>query len=175
MMRRRYGEWILGMFAAGVILGTAAVNLGGEDFREQAGGMAEALFAGAQASRGAFWELLRMTALCRAGETALLWAAGFLGAGRMLCCLLAGCAGACGGAVLSVFTWEFGAAGPAFYLATLFPHFLFYLPLWLFLVGSAGHRGRIPGRYLAAGFLLLGAGIFCETAVNPGILLFFSR
>ena len=90
MMRRRYGEWILGMFAAGVILGTAAVNLGGEDFREQAGGMAEALFAGAQASRGAFWELLRMTALCRAGETALLWAAGFLGAGRMLCCLLAG-------------------------------------------------------------------------------------
>ena len=112
MMRRRYGEWILGMFAAGVILGTAAVNLGGEDFREQAGGMAEALFAGAQASRGAFWELLRMTALCRVGETALLWAAGFLGAGRMLCCLLAGCAGACGGAVLSVFTWEFGAAGP---------------------------------------------------------------
>ena len=96
MMRRRYGEWILGMFAAGVILGTAAVNLGGEDFREQAGGMAEALFAGAQASRGVFWELLWMTALCRAGETALLWAAGFLGAGRMLCCLLAGCAGACG-------------------------------------------------------------------------------
>ena len=45
----------------------------------------------------------------------------------------------------------------------------------LFLAGSAGHRGRIPGRYLAAGFLLLGAGIFCETAVNPGILLFFSR
>ena len=104
-----------------------------------------------------------------------MWAAGFLGAGRMLCCLLAGCAGACGGAVLSVFTWEFGAAGPAFYLATLFPHFLFYLPVWLFLAGSAGHRGRIPGRYLAAGFLLLGAGIFCETAVNPGILLFFSR
>ena len=60
MMRRRYGEWILGMFAAGVILGTAAVNLGGEDFREQAGGMAGALFAGAQASRGAGWELLRM-------------------------------------------------------------------------------------------------------------------
>ena len=71
MMRRRYGEWILGMFAAGVILGTAAVNLGGEDFREQAGGMAEALFAGAQASRGAFWELLRMTAPCRAGDAVL--------------------------------------------------------------------------------------------------------
>ena len=76
MIRKHYGEWLLGAFAAGIVLGTAAVNLGGEDFREQAGGMAEALFAGAQASRGAFWELLRMTALCRAGETALLWAAG---------------------------------------------------------------------------------------------------
>ena len=85
MIRKHYGEWLLGAFAAGIVLGTAAVNLAGNGFRERAGEF-EAFLAGSLAAGGGQgWELLKAVAGQRLGETALLWALGRTAAARICC------------------------------------------------------------------------------------------
>lgn len=169
MMRRHYGDWLLACLMLGTVLGTAAVNLAGSGFLGQ-GGMAGILLTGSVLAGGRrSWELIRAAAVQRLGETALLWGMGRLPAGRLWCCCAALYAGCSAAAVLSMFTWEKGVMGLPLYLGSVMPQALFYIPLWLFLAGSAESRMKIPVRYILAGAALLAAGIFCEGAVNPWI------
>ena len=169
MIRKHYGEWLLGAFAAGIVLGTAAVNLAGNGFRERAGEF-EAFLAGSLAAGGGQgWELLKAVAVQRLGETALLWALGRTAAARICCCGLAAYLGISVSAVLAVFTLENGMMGLPLYLASVLPQGLCYIPVWLFLAGSAGSHGRMPVRYVLAGAAILGAGICCECFVSPWI------
>ena len=149
MIRKHYGEWLLGAFAAGIVLGTAAVNLAGNGFRERAGEF-EAFLAGSLAAGGGQgWELLKAVAVQRCGLAAYL--------------------GISVSAVLAVFTLENGMMGLPLYLASVLLQGLCYIPVWLFLAGSAGSHGRMPVRYVLAGAAILGAGICCESFVSPWI------
>lgn len=164
MIRKHYGDWILAAFGLGIVLGTAAVNLAGSGFREQAGMLLTgSLTAGGERRL----ELLRAAAFQRLGETAVLWGVGLMAAARLACCVLAVYGGFSVSVILSMFTWEKGVMGLPFYLASVLPQAVFYIPVWLFLAGSAGRRGRIPVKYVLSGLAFLAVGIFCEAMVCP--------
>lgn len=167
MKKGNYGDWLLAALAAGAILGTAAVNLAGDQLREQAGDLA-GLLAGTGGPFGkGTWELLRAAAFQRAGETAVLWAAGRTASARLLCCLLAAYMGISISVILGVFTWENGLLGLPYYLVTVLPQSLFYIPLWTALAETAGRPFSLRLRGICAGAVLLAAGVFCEGTVGP--------
>ncbi len=165
MKREHYGDWLLAALALGAVLGTAAVNLAGEQLREQAGNLSALLTAGGRGDDA--WRLLRMTAFQRTGETLLLWAVGRTEAARFLCCLLAAYMGISISVVLGVLTWENGLMGLPLYLASVLPQSLFYLPLWAALAEAAGRPVSLRLRGLGLAAVLLALGILCEGAAGP--------
>lgn len=167
MKRGNYGDWLLAALAAGVVLGTAAVNLAGDQLREQAGNLAGLLAGTGRIPGKEIWEFLEAVAFQRAGETTVLWAAGRTAAGRPLCCLLAGYLGLSVSVILAIFTWENGLMGLPYYLASVLPQSLFYIPLWTALAETAGRPFSLRLRGLCAGAVLLAAGICCEGIAGP--------
>lgn len=172
MKRISYWDWLLLCFAAGIMCGTLVINLWkpagfaglGSLFLELAG----------KNGSGDRSELLFLVARQRIGSTAVMLLLSLTAWSGAWFYFLAFYAGLADSVILSVITSQKGLLGLPYYLATLFPHYLFYLVIWMILAAWAaknGHRVR-AGAILGIGVLLM-AGIIAEVVLNPVILGLF--
>lgn len=171
-----YQDRLLIFFVAGILGGTIIANLLSGDIKQQIGYF-DTLFLSEQAltmeeKKQMWYYVLRQRSLEMLGAWLLsltvFSAAGFYS--------LAALVGGSIGVVLSVITVQKGLMGLIFYLGTILPHGLFYIPIWLILASWAGedkHPVRIPAILLLTVLLVMGtAG---EAWLSPIIVSLFTK
>ena len=171
-----YQDRLLMFFLAGVLGGTILANLLGGELKQQVGYF-DTLFLAEQgldlAGKQQLWlYVLRQRGMEFLGGW-LLSVTVFSIPGFYLLSLLAGGSIA---VVLSVITVQKGMMGLVFYLATVMPHALCYIPVALILAAWAGeehHQLRPLGLLLLA--LLLLVGTASEAWLSPVLVHFFTN
>lgn len=155
-------------FFSGLLAGTAAANLLYPFMSGEAGYYLELLdgsFRLREEERlSLFWQILRQ----RLSEAGIAWLMGMTAYAVPFFCLASAALGLSAGLLLSVITVQKGILGLPFFLMTLFPQILCYLPLWglLFLwVMNKQRRLSIPALFILA--LLAALGSACEAWLNP--------
>lgn len=171
-----YKDRLMICFVAGILGGTIVANLLSGELKQQIGYF-DTLFLSEQsltmAEKKQMWfYVLRQRSLEMLGAWLLsltvFSAVGFYG--------LAAVTGGGIGVVLSVITMQKGLMGLVFYLGTIFPHGMCYIPIGLILASWAGeerHQIRVPATLLLA--LLLVVGTVAEAWLSPMIVLFFTK
>lgn len=166
-----YQDLLLLFFIAGVLGGTITANLLSEELKRQIGYF-DTLFLSEQAlsmtQKQQMWLfVLRQRCMELLGAWLLsltvFSAVGFCGAAALV--------GGSVGVVLSVITVQKGLWGLLFYLGTILPQALFYIPIGLILASWAGeekHPIRIPAILLLS--LLLVVGTAAEAFVSPAVV-----
>lgn len=171
-----YQDLLLLFFIAGVLGGTITANLLSEELKRQIGYF-DTLFLSEQAlsmtQKQQMWLfVLRQRCMELLGAWLLsltvFSAVGFCGAAALV--------GGSVGVVLSVITVQKGLWGLLFYLGTILPQALFYVPIGLILASWAGeekHPIRIPAILLLS--LLLVVGTAAEAFVSPAVVLILTN
>lgn len=166
-----YADWLFLCFLIGIVAGTAAANVLYPQMKEQAvyfTGLLEKnmYFTGAE-QRELFWWILRQ----RSVELLFMWLVSLTVFAVPCYYMMTAGFGFSAGVILTVFTCQKGVLGILWYLASLFPHFLIYIPVWCVLARWAGERSKKP-RVLALGalFLLILTGALMESIINPLLL-----
>ncbi|MBS5063273.1 MAG: stage II sporulation protein M [Hungatella hathewayi] len=171
-----YQDRLLICFLAGVLGGTIIANLLGGEMKQQIGYF-DTLFL---AEQGLNWEGKRQMWLYVLRQRGLEFLGGWLLSvtvfsipGFYVLSLMAGGSIA---VVLSVITVQKGVMGLVFYLASVMPHALCYIPIALILASWAGeehHLLRPLGLSLLV--LLLVVGTASEAWLSPVLLHFFTN
>lgn len=171
-----YQNRLLLFFIAGILGGTITANLLSEELKQQIGYF-DTLFLSEQALNMAQKQQMWLFVLRqRCMELLGAWllsltvfsAVGFCGAAALV--------GGSVGVVLSVITAQKGLLGLVFYLGTILPQALFYIPIGLILASWAGeekHPIRIPAILLLS--LLLVVGTAAEAWLSPIVVSFITK
>ena len=167
----RYQDILLICFCAGVLLGTGAVNGFHQELTGQLGYF-ETISRSGQLSGGDKWlELMTLVSRQRFFEVGFAWLLGLTVFSVPCFYGLSLYAGINAGVVLSIVTMQKGLFGIFYYLLSLSPHFMIYIPVWCILAYWAGERnGKIRLPSLCALLLLTFIGIILESYVNPALL-----
>lgn len=171
-----YQDRLLFCFLAGILGGTVIANLLGGELKQQIGYF-DTLFLAEQAldmegKRQMWFYVLRQRGLEFLGGW-LLSVTVFSIPGFYVLSMMAGGSIA---VVLSVITVQKGLMGLIFYLATVMPHALCYVPVALILASWAGeehHQLRPVGLVMLA--LLLVVGTASEAWLSPVFVNFFTN
>lgn len=169
-----YQDRLLFCFIAGILAGTAAANLLGGELKQQIGYFDTLFLSGQGMDFGRQKEMWLYVLRQRGLELTGAWLLSLTVFSSAGFCLLAGLAGGSIAVALSVITVQKGLSGLLFYMATVLPQALFYVPAGLILASWAGeeqHRIRIPALVLLVVLLL--AGSVSETWVSPRLIGFF--
>lgn len=165
------GNRFLFCFFAGLLAGTAAANLLYPSFHEQAGYYLNLLShppgLGKQEQMALFWAICRQRVI----EVVIAWLIGLTVYSIPCFCLICGGFGLSVGVVISLMTGQKGIMGLPFFVASVMPQVLFYVPVWcLLLLWGLKRNGRL--RFLALFLLLIfvAAGSACEVWLNPWFL-----
>ncbi len=170
MMKRlklTYSMVLLCCLFCGTAAGTILANCLGGQLGELAvyGQMVPGYSALTAGQRRSLWGYTARQRLSELGLAALvgmtpLSAAGFA--------VFAFAAGAACGLLVSVLTLERGLLGLPAFLLGVFPQWLCYLPVWVFMaVRAGGGLDRLRMRIWILLTVLAGAGIFLEAYINP--------
>lgn len=167
-IRLKYEDRLVLFFLAGVAFGTAAINMMSVPAREEAGYAGRLFAAASQLEYGYGKGYLIAVSRQRILEAAILWFTSITVFSETGFHLAAFYGGFSSSAVLSVMVCQKGIFGPFFYLAAIFPQYLFYIPAWL-LAAAAGerYRNRFQVKMALVSLLLLGIGIGAEVFLNP--------
>lgn len=167
-IRLKKEEAIVFCFFAGLLGGTAAANLLYPSMSREAGYYLELLdgsFRLREEERlSLFWQILRQ----RLSQVGIAWLMGMTAYAFPIFCLASAALGLSAGLLLSVITVQKGIFGLPFFLMTLFPQILCYLPLGAILllwVTDKQRRLSIPALFILA--LLAALGSACEAWLNP--------
>lgn len=164
----RYEDRLLIGFLLGVICGTAAANLMYQQIQDQAGYFAELMDLNLNLTVGEQKELFLYVCRQRVIQTLFAWLVGLTVFSVPCFCVLAAGCGMSVGVVLAITTCQRGLAGLLWYLMTLFPHYLIYVPVWCVLASWAGNKtGKIRLLPLCALLLLVLIGAGMEAFLNP--------
>lgn len=175
LKRINYWDWLLIWFIVGTGCGTLLINI----WKPQFAGtpqMLGSLFLDMTAGPGSpdKANLVLYVARQRLGRVVLIILMSVTSWSVPWFYFLSFYGGLSGSIILSMITCQKGLMGLPCYLATLLPHYLFYLLIWFILAGWASkqkHQVRISAVFGIA--LLLMMGICMETMVNPVIMGFF--
>lgn len=163
-----YWDCLVLCLFAGLIAGSMAANLSGEELRNKTGYISNMLWNGVVLDIPGRRELMAAVAKQRVLEAVFGWLVGMTVLAVPCFFLGAFYAGVSAGMILSIFTGQGGIWGLPCYLVSIFPQFMFYLPLWYILAKWAGedHRKRKASLCLLA-LLFLILGILSEGCINP--------
>lgn len=175
-IRIPYQERLLFCFLGGVIVGTVIANLLSSELRSQVGYFDALFLSGGvlnAAERKRLWIYVLRQRLLEVTGAWLVSLTTFASAGFQ--CLIA-LAGAGVGITVSVITLQKGMLGLPFYLATILPQWLFYIPVWLVLARWAGEDSRfIRWKAMVVLLALILLGTMSEVAINPFLTGIFRK
>lgn len=163
-IRISYGDGLLISFLIGVAAGTILIQMTSSELK--AGLSAFPFSAGGTNPEEAAGEMsLFLHLLKRRSFAALLgWLVGMTPYGAVCFLCLFAYAGLTMGVTVSVFTWQKGLTGIAYFLLSILPHSLFYGVVWLSLAVFAGKNSRTPKLILILclfGICMIGAAMEC--------------
>lgn len=165
------GSRFLLCFFVGILAGTAAANLLHASLSEQAGYYLNLLSHHEELNRTQQLALFGDICRQRVIEVMIAWLIGLTVYAVPCFCVLSAGFGLSVGVVLSVMTGQKGIMGLPFFLASVMPQALFYVPVWcLLLLWGIRRNGRlrIPALLLVLAFVA--AGSACEVWLNPYFL-----
>ncbi len=166
-----YSMVLLCCLFCGAAAGTVLTNCLGRELIGQLGYISIELKNGLSMSqRRALWGFVARQRLAEFGLAAL---AGMTPFAAGCFAFLSFTAGVCCGLAVSVITLEKGVMGLPYYLLSLFPQGVLYLPVWAFMAVRA-EKGLDRLRLRTWIFLtvLAGAGTLLEAYINPLFLRF---
>lgn len=170
-LKINYQDRLLVCFLIGLIAGTVLVNLLSQEVRSQAGYFGSYFTAGFKNGSQAKKELLWVVCRQRIFETGIAWLVGLTVFAVPCFYGMAAYYGLSAGMILSLTTCQKGLMGLPCYLATLLPHFLIYIPVWIILAVWAGDRtSKIRILPMIGLILLTSLGAFLEAYINPYFL-----
>lgn len=175
LFRRRYqihfADRFLICFFIGLLAGTVAANLFYPSLSDQASYYLSLLEHNPVTGREAQIRLFGQIFKQRVIEVLAAWLIG-LTAYAVLCFCLVSCGfGLSVGVVLSLMTGQKGLLGLPFFIASVMPQALFYVPAWCLLILWGLRRGeRLRIFALVLLFLFVAAGCACEVWLNPLVM-----
>lgn len=172
-MKRKlsYVNVILLLFLGGVIAGTILANCLNRELMEQSGYFGTLFSTQVTLNRGQQRELLFYVFRQRILEIAAAWLISMTMYSAFLFAGLSFAFGGMTGIVISMITYQKGVWGLFYYLATIFPQMICYLPVWIILMIWAGQSEKnYRWRSLAKIIVLVLLGIFLEACINPYII-----
>lgn len=166
--------WIC--FVAGVAGGTMIANLLSGELQSQIGYFDLLYLESRQLGAGERQRMWLYVVRQRMFEVAGAWLLGLTVCSAGVYYLLAVLAGGSMAVALSVLTMQKGITALLWYLASVFPHAVCYVPVYLVLAAWAGEKPGKP-RLGAAGILglLTMAGTVLEVYINPLLMEFFQK
>lgn len=166
-----YGDCLVICFAFGALAGTAVILMTGSEVREEMGYFGLLFASGLENRAGSDRDLFFYICRQRLIEGGLAWLISLtVFAAPCFCLMAAGC-GFSMGMILAVTTCQKGIMGLPYYLATMLPQYLFYVPVWCILAMWAGDkRGKVRIFAFMGLVLLLLAGACSEAFLNPLLL-----
>lgn len=165
------GNRFIVCFFVGLLAGTAAANLLYAPLSEQAGYYLNLLSHHEELRKAQQLALFGDICRQRVIEVVIAWLIGLTIYAVPCFCVLSAGFGLSVGVVLSVMTGQKGIMGLPFFLASVMPQALFYVPVWCLLLTwglKRNGRLRIPALLLVAAFVA--AGSACEVWLNPYFL-----
>ena len=167
-LKLTYSIVLLCCLFCGTAVGTILANCLGGQLGELAAGYGQLVPGYSVLTAGQRRRLWGYTARQRMSELGLAALVGMtpLSAGGFA--IFAFAAGAVCGLLVSVLTLERGLLGLPLFLLGVFPQWLCYLPVWVFMATRAGEGlDRLRMRAWIFLAVLAGAGIFLEAYINP--------
>lgn len=169
--RRWYKNQFLICFFAGLLTGTAAANILYASLNDQAGYYVSLLSRRSALGKGERLSLFGTVCRQRIIETLMAWLMGLTAYAVPCFCLLCFGAGLSIGLVLSVMTGQLGLMGLPFFVSSILPQALLYVPVaCLFLWRSLRGGGGLKLAGLVPALLAVIAGSACEVWIGPHIM-----
>lgn len=170
-LRISYQDRLLLCFLGGILGGTIIANLLSSELQSQIGYFDALLLSGAALSDVDQRRLWGYVTRQRLLETAGVWLVSLTTFASLGCCMLAVLAGAVASVTISVITVQKGLFGILFYLASILPQWLFYIPVFLVLALWAEKNSRVIRiRALLILLFLVLVGAAAEVYINPYII-----
>lgn len=155
-------------FFAGLLTGTAAANFLYSSLSSQVGYYLSLLSHHTELGREAQLALFRDIARQRIIEVLIAWLIGLTVYAVPCFCLLSAGFGLSAGVILSVMTGQKGLMGLPFFLVTMMPQALIYIPVWcMLLLWGIRRNGRLRLLALVLILALVAVGSACEVWLNP--------
>lgn len=166
-----YVNVIILLFLAGVIGGTILANCLNTELMEQSGYFGSLFLTQTAVNQNQRKQLFFYVLRQRSIEVIVAWLVSIT---MYSAFIFAGFSFLCGGSMgilISMITYQKGVWGIFYYLATIFPQIICYLPVWFVLAVWAGEKGK-NYRFvsLVKILLLIFSGVCLETYINPLII-----
>lgn len=167
-----YADILLLCFCIGVVTGTGLVNcLSGEVIAKTGYFGMDSVYGSSLIRDGQWLDFFKVVCRQRFLEAGFGWILGLTVFSVPCFYAISAYAGISAGVVLSVITMQKGIAGIFYYVLTMFPHYIVYIPVWCILAFWAGRMtGKIRMIQMGALLGLVFLGAVLESYVNPLLL-----